>query len=116
MATTHFDLSDTAFLDAFEATSLPPELFTHEAHLRLAWLHLHRYGLGQSLVKIPIAIQNYVRALGAEDKYDEAVTIAAIRIVHHFLLQKPQLDFKQFISAFPQLKNDFRTLLSTQYA
>ncbi len=41
----HFYLTDIQFERQFANCSLNPELFSHEAHLRLAWLHISKYGL-----------------------------------------------------------------------
>lgn len=41
---THFDLSDEEFEEEFADCILNLSLFTHEAHLRLAYIHIKKYG------------------------------------------------------------------------
>jgi hypothetical protein len=40
----HFSLTDIEFENQFENGTLKPELFSHEAHVRLAWIHIKKYG------------------------------------------------------------------------
>ena len=37
-------MSDEAFLQAFEDTTLPFKDWTHEAHVRMAWNYLREHG------------------------------------------------------------------------
>jgi len=41
----HYKLSDTEFKKRFQTCALRPADFTHEAHLRLTYIHIDRYGL-----------------------------------------------------------------------
>ena len=41
----HFDLDDSEFLARLENCTLDPACFSHEAHLRLAWLRIRELGL-----------------------------------------------------------------------
>lgn len=112
----HFDLSDKNFVASFSNGSLDPKLFSHEAHLRLAWLHINAEGLEPALVNIPQQIQNYVSALGASDKYHHTLTIAAIRTVNHFKLKSKSDNFIDFIAEFPRLKSHFKELIAQHYS
>jgi hypothetical protein len=40
-------LSNREFEEQFSNMHLDPALFTHKAHLRLAWIHISRYGCEQ---------------------------------------------------------------------
>ncbi len=112
----HRDLSDEAFLKQFEDTSLPPSLFNHEAHLRLAWLHIRRSGKEQAKLDIKRQLQNYVRSVGAEDKYHETLTIASVEAVHHFICHAPTEQFEDFIELNAPLKNQFKALINSHYS
>ena len=112
---THADLSDTEFLSQFKECSLPPSLFTHEAHLRLAWLLIHQYGLEEAEERIQKLLKAYVHALGAQDKYNTTLTVAAVKAVNHFVNRKEHQHFQDFINAFPRLKTDFKGLMASHY-
>jgi len=111
----HSDLSDPQFEEAFKRAILAPQLFTHEAHLRLAWLHIKNYGIDSAITSVTSQIENYTRVLSAEGKYNETVTIAAIKIVYHFMLKATSENFKNFILEFPRLKTNFKDILSQHY-
>lgn len=112
----HFELNDLTFEQQFADCTLDPTLFSHEAHLRLAWIHLTKYGVDQAIQNICAQLKNFTAALGASDKYNETVTIAAIRAVHHFMLRSQTNHFQDFIIENPRLKTAFKQLLYTHYS
>jgi len=112
----HLKYSDQEFARLFAEGILEEKLFSHEAHLRLAWIHITRDGLESALEKIPVQIQNYVKGLGATDKYNHTLTIAAIRTVNHFILKSKSNNFTDFITEFPRLKFHFKELLGQHYS
>jgi hypothetical protein len=99
----------------FSTCSLEPAIFSHEAHLRLAWIHINNYGIDRAIENITEQLQNFVTSLGAGDKYNKTVTISAIRAVYHFMLKSSTDTFQDFIAENPRLKNNFRELLSHHY-
>ena len=111
----HFICSDAEFEQLFASGEMPPELFNHEAHLRLAWIHIRKYGTANAIEHISIQLQDFVRALGASDKYNTTLTIAAIKIVKHFMDKKELPAFSDFITEHPRLKTGFRELIATHY-
>lgn len=111
----HYQLTDAEFKKQFANCTLDPEIFSHEAHLRLAWIHLDQYGIDQAIQNICLQLLNFVDSLGARDKYNKTVTIAAIRAVYHFMLKSETTNFKDFILENPRLKHNFMELLSFHY-
>lgn len=112
----HFELNDVIFEAQFADCTLEPALFSHEAHLRLAWIHLNKYGVDQAIANVCRQIKNYAASLGAPDKYNETVTIAAIRAVYHFMLRSKTDNFQDFIAENPRLKTSFKQLLNSHYS
>ncbi|MDJ1503314.1 hypothetical protein [Xanthocytophaga agilis] len=111
----HFVLTDNEFEEQFHAYLLDPHLFTHEAHLRLAWIHIHKYGADAAIDNIRCQLQQFVDHLGATDKYNETVTIAAIKAVYHFMIKSKTDNFRDFITENPRLKYNFRELMAFHY-
>lgn len=111
----HNDLTDVDFAQRFKACSLAPELFTHEAHLRLAWIHLETYGETIAIQNISAQLRAYVSFWGAQDKYNHTLTVAAIQTVHHFKQRSNAATFKTFIAEFPRLNTDFKALIAQHY-
>lgn len=111
----HCELNDKEFEISFASTSFPPEVFSHEAHLRLAWIHIRNYGLDQAIKNINKQLFDFVNMLGAADKYNQTVTTAAVRAVYHFMLKSNANSFQEFILEEPRLKNQFKDLLFSHY-
>ena len=111
----HFELSDSDFENNFINCELNPSDFTHEAHLRLAWISIKKYGIKQAEKNIQSGLQNFVELVGAKDKYNVTLTLAAIKAVYHFMLKSKSDNFKNFITEFPRLKNNFKDLMSCHY-
>ena len=112
----HYKLTDSLLLKEMEQGNLDPRLFTHEAHLRWGWLLLKEYGLDQAIFKACSQLKRYTANLGASDKYNETVTVAAIRAIQHFQLKHNSDSFTEFISKAPRLKTSFKELLGFHYS
>ena len=114
--TSHFDFSDEGFVQALERCTLDPKLFSHEAHLRLAWLQIRKNGIERAILEIGRILPQYVASLGVKDKYNLTITIAAIKAVDHFMKRSATSNFKDFIQENPRLKYNFRELLGYHYS
>lgn len=112
----HYNLSDQEFERQFENCQLDPADFSHEAHLRLAWIHLDKYGKERAEENIQTQLQKFVSHAGAKDKYNATLTLAAIKAVYHFKSKSKVTHFQDFIVAFPQLKNNFKELMKLHYS
>ena len=111
----HYQLKDKAFLKAFESKTLSPNLFDHEAHLRLAYLLIKQKGIDKAIDESCKQIQSYATSLGAHNKFNRTVTVAAIKAVYHFMLKSETDDFKDLMTEYPRLKNNFKDLLAQHY-
>jgi len=124
----HRTLSDQAFLDQFADQSLPPNWFSHEAHLRLAFLHIRQSGIERAIETVRAQLKAYVAHLGASDKYHETLTVAAVRAVYHFMLREKldipiahhptESDLEIFLTLLhrhPRLRTSFRELMFAHY-
>ena len=111
----HFELSDSQFEKEFNSCRISPADFTHEAHLRLAWINIRKYGIEQAELNIQNGLKNYVEFVGAKGKYNTTLTIAATKAVYHFMLRSDSDNFKDFLIEFPKLKNNFKELMAYHY-
>ena len=83
----HRLLTDKEFDEQIQNCILNPSVFTHEAHLRLAWLHVRQYGIDKAIGNIRKQLQNFVAHHGVTDKYNDTVTVASVKAVYHFMLR-----------------------------
>ncbi|MGV3596530.1 MAG: hypothetical protein ACO1PI_01610 [Bacteroidota bacterium] len=111
----HHKLSDYELEVQFGLCTLPKALFTHETHLRLAWIHIIKYGMNNAIINLCAQIKNYARSLGYAEKFNQTLTVAAVKTVNHFIQKSVSNTFQEFITEFPQLKNGFKSLLNEHY-
>jgi len=97
-------MDDQAFLKAFEDGTLAPNQFTHEAHIRMAWLYLRAYGWDEGVTHIRDGIQQFAKRVGASTKYHETITVFWARIVLQQIREQPTIErFEEFMVHFPHV-------------
>ncbi|MFA7445510.1 MAG: hypothetical protein WCY89_06145 [Flavobacteriaceae bacterium] len=111
----HLELNDLEFERQFGNGTLNPELFNHEAHIRLSWIHISNYGIEKATENICSQLMNFVTLLGVAEKFDKALTVTAIEVVYHFMLRSKSASFESFINEFPELKYNFKELVFSHY-
>nr|WP_288935398.1 hypothetical protein [uncultured Allomuricauda sp.] len=111
----HSQYTDKEFIHAFESRGFPPNLFTHEAHLRLAWIYLIQYDESLAIDKTCQGIQNFDQFHGDGTKYHVTLTVASVKVVHHFRQKSTATTFEEFIIEYPRLITSFKELLSLHY-
>ena len=112
----HHSLTDQQFEIQFDNCELAPELFSHEAHIRLAWIHITRYGIDQAITNILSQLRTYTRHVGAADKFNVTITVAACRAVYHFMLKSTTTTFTSFIKENERLLTQFKQLMEAHYS
>ena len=111
----HTSLADTEFEMQFETYKLKPRMFSHEAHLRLAYIHIQKYGADQAEINMCSQIKGYAESLGVTDKFNKTVTIASVKAMNHFMNDSTSDNFYDFIKEFPRLLTDFRGIIGQHY-
>lgn len=112
----HFDYSDEQFENLFALGNIADELFTHEAHIRLAWIHLLKYGETKAIENITHQIKAFTIQLNETEKYNHTLTIASIKVINHFRNKSKSRNFEEFLKEFPRLKTHFKELLQQHYS
>lgn len=114
--TSHFALTDEQFEQQFKDASLDPKLFSHEAHIRLAWIHISTYG-------VDVAAENLCRQIAVFDakhddgtNYNKTVTVAAVKAVNHFMEKSSATTCADFIQENPRLIFNFKDLINAHYS
>lgn len=112
----HFELSDEEFEEQFADCILEPSLFTHEAHLRLAYIHIKKYGQVMAVENICTQIKAFDNCYGDGTKFHMTVTIAAVRMINHFMNKQKGLSFEELIATYPRLVHSFKELIRQHYS
>lgn len=67
-------MTDAEFLRAFQQCVLPEDLWTHRAHVRMAWLYLQQGTLASVLPIVRDGIKRYNATLNKTLAYHETIT------------------------------------------
>ncbi|MEC7264291.1 MAG: hypothetical protein VXW38_11165 [Bacteroidota bacterium] len=109
-------MTDQEFVHLFETGNLSPSLFTHEAHLRLAYIYLKNFGEELAIDKCCKGIREFDQLHGDGTKFHKTLTVASVKAVHHFMRKSKSTTFENLIVEFPRLKTSFKLLLDQHYA
>ena len=96
-------LSDDEFLRALESCTLPAAEFSHAAHVRAAYLYLRDGGFDGALARIRRSIKAYSAHLGKADRYDEAMTVAYLELIHRRMGECPEGGWEAFARSNPEV-------------
>lgn len=83
------EASLTELAEAFSAGTLPPERWTHEAHLRVGAWHVHHFGAAAALPLLRDRIRHLNERQGGQNTatsgYHETITAAYVQLIAAFL-------------------------------
>ena len=101
-------MTDADFRRRFEALTLPAGSFSHEAHVRLAYVYLREHDLFGALERYRTSLRRFASHHGAPGKYHETVTCALVILIHERLtrMQRDQAEpvrWAAFADANPDL-------------
>ena len=108
----HRDLTDAEFESRFDKLTLDPSLFSHEAHLRLGWIHIRKYGKELAIKNICDQIKAFDQKHGDGTKFNRDLTISSIEVLASFMKDSEANNFQQFINDNPVLRTDFMKLVA----
>jgi hypothetical protein len=111
----HYLLSDDTFEQQFKV-GIFSQTFTHEAHLRLAWIYIKKYGVDVACENICEQLFQFAKSKGKEEKFNKTVSVAAVKAVYHFSKRSKFDNFRELIKEFPRLKYKFKSLLDSHYS
>ncbi len=107
-------MTDDEFLAAFEAAAFTRPEWTHEAHVRMAWLYLTRFPAAEALERVRTGIQKLNTKIGSPDGYHETITVAFVRVIAARL--EPGEDFPAFRERNPELFDRTLSALLRHYS
>ena len=89
-------MTDTEFLEAFEACTLPSSEFHHRNHVRLAWLLFQREPFIEAAAHFIRSLKRYAESLGASGLYHETITWAYLVAIHERHVRGQSADWEAF--------------------
>ena len=112
----HWRLSDSEFEAQFKNSTFRPLRFSHEAHLRLAWILIKKYQATKAYMYYKDQLWSFAQKYKAETKFNLTITYASIKIMDVYMSNSNSQNFKEFIAEFPELKTNFKSLLKNYYS
>lgn len=112
----HYRFSDAVYEQKFRENKFPPLYFSHEAHLRLAYIHLRKYGLEQAIENMCTQIYDFAIKYGATMKFNATVTYASLQIMYTYMNKASSDNFADMMVEFPHLLRDFKGEIKRHYS
>lgn len=112
----HFSFSDEEFEKTFEDLSFPVTLFSHEAHLRLGYIHINKYGIEKAIKNMCKQIKIFATYHGAPKKFNATVTYASLHIMRMYIEVSKTDKFHDLLEEFPLLLSDFKKEIKKFYS
>jgi len=99
------DMNDSQLADALERCTLDASLFTHEAHLRVAFHFLQDTPWLDAVLRMRRALQSYAAMLGKPGLYHETITLAYMALIAERMAEQPRYaDAAAFLQANADLR------------
>lgn len=109
-------MEDHEFLAAFEAGTLPEELFHHRNHVRAGWLVLREVSPAFALARFSSALRRFASLLGKADRYHETITWAYLLLINERMERTGRRgSWQEFADTNPDLLTWRGTVLRSYY-
>ncbi len=104
MAPHELSQDDRSFRSAFEACTITPLQFNHEAHVRLAYVYLVESGLESAVQRMRETLLHFLERNGIpRSKFHETITCAWVLAVRHFMDRSTSTSSADFIAKNQEL-------------
>jgi hypothetical protein len=100
----------------FEAGTIDPEAFDHEAHVYVGWLYLKAFPRPEAGDRFCAALRRLTVRLGIPDKYHETITRFFLQLIAERYAAAPQDDWRKFRARNDDLCGGAGALLGRHYS
>jgi hypothetical protein len=95
---------DRCFRAAFEARTVKPAQFNHEAHVRLAYIYLAEHDVESAILRMREALLGFIEQNGIpRSKFHETMTRAWMLAVRHFMNRSASSSATDFLAKNQEL-------------
>lgn len=109
-------MTDKELVESFERLTLPPELFSHREHVRLAWSYLRDHPPLTALEKFCEGLKRFAASLGRADRYHETISWAYLLLIHERMARtETAVSWETFAEANGDLLNWESNILKSYY-
>src|ERR1051326_3298590 len=89
-------MTNTEFIQRFEADAIPENSFHHTDHVQLAFAYLSEFPPLEALQKFSAALKRFATARGKSQLYHETITHAYFFLIRERMARDPGIDWGQF--------------------
>ncbi|MDH3647486.1 MAG: hypothetical protein OER80_12005 [Gammaproteobacteria bacterium] len=108
--------SDRAFLESVEKCEWPGA-FTHEDHIRLAWIYLQKHPTDEAIIRCGSTLRGFAESHGDFGKYHETLTVALTRLISSHVDETPPTEtWEAFRDRVRPLFESARELIARHYS
>jgi len=108
-------INDEDYFEQIASCELRRKHFSHEAHIRIAWIHIQRYGVEQAEQTIPKQLKKYITHIGMGYTFNQTISIASIRILKRLIKETGAKSFNDLVTSKPVILDNFKSLLEHHY-
>jgi hypothetical protein len=109
-------MTDAELVEAFELGTLPPDAFTHTAHVRVArWYVLHEPML-VAIARFRAALMRFAARIGKPEKYHETITVGYMLVIADRLRGAGEQSWEAFAAANADLLQTKPSVLVSFYS
>lgn len=94
----HAELNNQEFIRQIETAAINPEWFTHEAHIRMAWLYLIDFDQDAALQNICEAIKGIDAKYAGGTRYHHTITVVFARSIGILMQWEPGKTWQEFVA------------------
>lgn len=110
------DWPDELLLSAFADLTLPPSVFNHRAHLRVAWLLIKKYGRDEAEIRMCRQLKRFAAHVGTANKYHCTLTAALMRLIAFAAQEHSMETWPIFLARNQALLHDMHSVVARHYS
>ncbi len=107
-------MTDEDFFTQFENGTLDAKLFSHSAHVKMAWIYVHKYELPEALRNFSDALKNFAKINNATGLYHETITFAFLLLINERIKKSENQNWNDFVENNEDLL-DWKSNILTKY-
>lgn len=108
-------MTEQEFFEQFENGTLDAKLFTHTAHVKMAWIYLQKSELPEAMRQFTNALKNFAKVNNATGLYNETITFAFLILINERMQYSNDLNWDEFVENNEDLFDWKNSILKKYY-
>lgn len=109
-------MTENELFEQFENGKLDAKIFTHEIHVKTAWIYLSKFDLPLAMLNFSTALKNFAKVNKADKLYHETITFAYLMLINERMKSSEHLQtWEEFAQANADLLDWKNNVLKKYY-